>query len=253
MNPLRKILLLTYFNMCARYRKAWAGFFWVIANPIITFLIQSLVFKSILKIEIANYSSFLVAGLMPWFFISQSLYVVTNCLVTSREILLAFKIHPLDIISSQVLDQFLSFLAAFLIISLFFISNDFTSMSWEKIPLVIISVALLFIFVMLLTILVSFWNVFYRDIQFIVQFVMNLAFYMTPIFYPKELLPNQYHWIVQFNIFVPFIKLFQDSFYQLNLSSWTANFYSAMVIIFSLAMMVYLSLRGKMRSFYINV
>jgi ABC-type polysaccharide/polyol phosphate export permease len=239
--------------MCARYRRALAGFFWVIANPILTFVIQSLVFKSILKVEIYNYPTFLLAGLMPWFFISQSLYVVTNCLVNSREVLLGFKIHPIIIVSSQVLDQFVSFLAAFLLTALILLKYDFSNLIFLKLGMVFVSTFILCIFVLLITNLVAFWHVFYRDVQFIVQFIMNLAFYLTPIFYPRDILPQKYQWIISLNIFYPFIKMYQDSMYSLNVSSWTANLYICLMTIGSLVLLIHLSYKIKMKDFYINV
>jgi len=248
---MRKILLLTYFHMCSRYRKAWAGFLWVVANPILTFVIQSLIFKSILKIEVQNYPAFLVSGLLPWFFISQSLYVVTNSLVASRDILLGFKIHPFVIVSSQVLDQFVSFLAAFLLISFFTVKlqTDFLLM---RMLLVLISTFLICSFTILFTNLLAYWHVFYRDIQFITQFIMNLAFYVTPIFYQPSSLGN-YQWLLSFNIFYPFISLYQSSLYQLDLRSWGQAALVSSVISLATMVMLDLSYRFKMKEFYIHV
>lgn len=239
--------------MCSRYRRALAGFFWVIANPILTFVVQSLIFKSILKLEITNYPLFLLAGLMPWFFISQSLYVVTNSLVNSREVLLGFKIHPVVIVSSQVLDQFLSFLAAFLLTSLVVLKFNLSDTTLLQTGMTLFNILVLCTFSLLVTNLLAFWHVFYRDVQFIVQFIMNLAFYLTPVFYPRDFLSEKYQWIISLNIFYPFIKIFQDSMYALNFESWTFYLLQCFLILFSLALIVYLSYKIKMKDFYINV
>lgn len=244
--------MLTWFHMCSRYRRAWAGFFWVIANPILTFVIQSLIFKSILKIEIENYGIFLFSGLLPWFFISQSLYVVTNSLVSSREVLLGFKIHPFTIVSSQVLDQFVSFLAAFVILGFFTIRMDLSAILFFRIIQILLSTTLLCIFTILLTNFIAFWHVFYRDIQFIIQFLMNLAFYLTPIFYLPTSLAH-FQWLLKFNIFYPFIRLFQNSIYQMNLQSWSYDLLSALVENFLLGVFLWASYKLKMKEFYINV
>lgn len=249
----RKVLMLTYFHMRARYRRALAGFFWVIANPILTFLIQALVFKSVLKIEVPDYPAFLMSGLLPWFFISQSLYVVTNSLVSSREVLLGFKVHPVLIVTAQVMDQFISFVAAFLVISLFVIKGSVDFYFLQQLGLTFVSTLILFFFVVLLTNLVAFWHVFYRDIQFIVQFLMNLAFYITPIFYEKQFLMEKYQWIVNWNIFYPFIQLFHHSLYQLHWTSWLIDLSVCTAITFGTAALLALSYRLKMKEFYIHV
>lgn len=237
--------------MCSRYRKAWAGFLWVVANPILTFVIQALIFKSILKIEIENYPAFLVTGLLPWFFISQSLYVVTNSLVASRDILLGFKIHPFVIVSSQVLDQFVSFLAAFALISLFTVrlQSDFLLL---RLGLILISTFLICSFTVLFTNLLAYWHVFYRDIQFITQFIMNLAFYVTPIFYQPSSL-GKYQSLLVFNIFYPFIKLYQSSLYQFDLKIWGQAALSSSIITLMTLLILDMSYRFKMKEFYIHV
>lgn len=238
--------------MCSRYRRAWAGFLWVIANPILTFTIQALIFKNILKIELENYPAFLVSGLLPWFFISQSLYVVTNALVTSREVLLGFKIHPFTIISSQVLDQFVSFSVAFLLIGSFTIKFGVHEPFLLKMILVLMSTITLCLFTVFITNLVAFWHVFYRDIQFIVQFAMNLAFYLTPIFYEAKSL-GPYQWILKFNFFYPFIQLYQSSLYTYNLTQWGHSFSLCAMTTSIVALLLHLSYRIKMKEFYIHV
>lgn len=249
----RKIALLTYFHMQARYRRALAGFIWVIANPILTFVIQAVVFKSILKIEIPDFGMFLMSGLLPWFFISQSLYVVTNALVSSREVLLGFKIHPLIIVSSQVMDQFISFLAAFLLLCLFVLHGSLSSAFFTQLGLTFLSTVVLCFFVLTVTNLAAFWHVFYRDIQFIVQFVMSLAFYLTPIFYQKQFLPEKYQWLINFNFFYPFIELFHHSIYALNLDLWTRNSFICLATSLCALLLLHFSYKLKMKEFYINV
>ena len=53
---------LTVANMKSRYRKTFAGFLWVVMSPILIYGVQSLVFKHFLKIDIPDYSLFLLGG-----------------------------------------------------------------------------------------------------------------------------------------------------------------------------------------------
>ena len=70
---IRQLISLTFANMKARYRKTLAGFIWVILNPIILYSVQSIVFRKILKIDVPDYSLFLMGGLLPWIFITNTL------------------------------------------------------------------------------------------------------------------------------------------------------------------------------------
>lgn len=253
MAEIYKIFFFSYYQMRSRYRRTIAGFIWVTANPIITFIVQALIFKSILKFNMDDYPLFLLTGLIPWFFISQSLQNITSCLLTSREVLLGFKISPVVIIGAHIVDQFLSFLTAFAVISLYLVWIGTMDLTLGGGLLIIPSVLLLCSFVFLATTLVSFWHVFYRDVQFVVQFLMNLAFYVTPIFYSRDLVEQKYQWLISINFFVPFVSMFQNSLYRLNYELWFESFISAFGIVILLSIMVYLSFKNKMKDFYINV
>ncbi|MEX1099615.1 MAG: hypothetical protein WEB87_04275, partial [Bacteriovoracaceae bacterium] len=88
-NNLLKIYTLTVADMKGRYRNTVAGFFWVMFNPIIMFIVHSLVFKNILQIQVDRYFVFLLAGLLPWIFISTSISTTANTFVTMREVLMS--------------------------------------------------------------------------------------------------------------------------------------------------------------------
>ena len=156
--------------MRARYRKTWAGFIWVIASPVITFIVQAFIFKSILKLNISEYPFYLLTGLMPWFFISQSFNATTSCLVNARELLLGVRVNPLTIVGTQILDQFFNFLVVFFLILTFLFFTSSLNLNIVKILLLVPSVIMLFAFVFFSVFVLSFWHVFYRDIQFVVQF-----------------------------------------------------------------------------------
>ena len=239
--------------MRSRYRKTWAGFLWVIAGPILTFLVQSLIFQEIFKFKIEKYPVYLIAGLLPWFFISQALCSVTSCLVISREVLLAFKIRPIVIVASQVLDQFLSFLAAFIVIGVFIILPDIEKYSFLRLGSLILSMISLFYFVFILCSILSFWHVFYRDVLFVTQFLMGLVFYITPIFYSANSFPPKFIWLLDYNFFIPFVKIFQISIYSWNAHEWLGIFGIVMVLNAVMTLLLFLSLKFKMRDFYINL
>jgi lipopolysaccharide transport system permease protein len=253
MKILRQILYLTYFHMRARYRKTLAGFLWVIASPILTFLVQSLIFKGIFKFNIENYPLYLLAGLLPWFFLSQTFHSVTSCLVLSREVLLSFKINPIVIIASQVLDQFASFLAALLIMGLVFVLQGTGHFGFLRLLTILVDLTTILYFVFITTSILAFWHVFYRDVNFVVQFLMGLAFYVTPVFYTVGFFPEQYIWMLRFNFFIPVIKIFQISLYSWNDHLWTVNFIYTLIINLILTLVSFLSYKFKMRDFYINV
>lgn len=253
MKALEKLLFLSYFQIRSKYRKTFAGFVWVIAYPIISFVVQAIVFDKILKLNIQNYPVFLLAGLLPWVFISQSVISHASSLVHSREILLTFKIHPNYIVAANVVDNFFNYIVAtvILMIALFLLGiAQFSPAQWLLFGF---SSIVLFIFVFLISMIISFLHVFYRDIQFVATFLLGLAFFVTPIFYSRDYLDSTFPWILKVNIFYPFISLFQNSLYQINFSEWGRVLSRCLIIEIGLGLLLVFLLKKRMKDFYINV
>lgn len=253
MKQLEKLLFLTYFQMRSKYRKTLAGFVWVIAYPIISFIIQATVFDKILKLNIQNYPLFLLSGLLPWVFISQSVTSFASSLVHSREVLLTFKVHPNYIIGANVLDNFFNYLVATLILIVALMGLGMMSFSLPQLVLFLLSTLVLLVFGFVLTMIISFLHVFYRDIQFVSTFLLGLAFFVTPIFYSRDYLEASFPWILKINLFYPLIALFQNSLYELNTEAWLNYMGISVAIVTGLGLMLAFLFNRKMKDFYINV
>lgn len=206
------ISTLTLSEMKGRYRNTWAGFLWVILNPIIMFSVHALVFKYILKIDIDRYYVFLLGGLLPWIFINQTLSMTVHSLITYREVLMSFQVQPLAILSSKIIDNFFNFLCPFFL--LFFIllfSEGFPLSGIISLP---ISMILLVVGTFSIALFCSTLQVYFRDTQFILTFVLNILYFLTPIFYPPEMIPGNFAWIIDINPFYALIRPFQVALYQ---------------------------------------
>lgn len=202
---------LTIASIKSRYRKTWAGFLWVILNPIMMFGVQSLVFRKFLKIHIPDYFLFLLAGLLPWIFFTTTVQMGTPVFVTQSQLLRSFKINHWVVLASQVLDGFVNFLATFILILMpFYFASD-KSFLW----LLLLPVALvpLLVGTLSITIILSVLNVFYRDINFVMGFAFSLLFFLTPIFYAKEFVPMEYQWMILFNPIYYLIEPFRSIIY----------------------------------------
>jgi len=211
----RQVKSLTLANMKARYRKTFAGLVWVVMNPIIMYSVQSFVFRKFLKLEIDNYSLFLLGGLLPWIFIVSTLDMCTPVLRNSGELLKAFKVNPLVIVLSQLLDNLFNFLLAFFILLVPFIifsMKDFVGMLFLPVAFLQMVVG-----VCGMAWLLALLNVFYRDTKFVVQFFTSVFFFLTPIFYPVEFVPDKYRWAIEINPLYSMIAPFRCCLYNFEL------------------------------------
>lgn len=210
---------LTLASVKSRYRKTFAGFLWVFLNPVLQFGVQCLVFKQFLKLDIPNYYLFLLGGLLPWIFITNTISMGTPVFSSNSHLLRSFKISPLVILFSNIMDNFLNFVASvILILTPIYFFSDQALVNLMGIPLAIVP---LLITTASITLMLSTLNVFYRDVNFVIGFVMNLAFFLTPVFYPRQFVPEKFRWIIDLNPFLYIIEPFRFLFLS---PSWSEFF-----------------------------
>lgn len=235
----------------SRYRKTLAGFLWVILNPILTFLVQSIIFTHILKIKMDNYFLFLLSGIIPWIFITSTVTMTVSLFVVNRPVLMAFKLDPRIFILAQTIDNFITFLVSFLI--LLILNYDIEVISVMKILMLTLSVLITCTAVFFISTLLATLHVFLRDTQFIVQFALSLLYFVTPIFYPKELIPSIYHLAIDLNPFYILIKPFQSIFWKYNLSLYVDDTLKSLGLLVAIMIVTVIYWERKKDAIYFKI
>lgn len=190
---------LAYREINQRYKQSILGYAWVIINPLFQLLVLSFVFSTIFRIASYNvpYIIFLIIGLLPWNFFIQSLSSSANALVGNASLIT--KIYfPREIlvyatIIAKAVDFFYSVLIAIFFIIFYKISINLAIL-WV-IPILIIQL----FFTAGLSLIISSFNLFYRDIQYLLNLIIQIWFYLTPIIYPVEQFPEKYRFIFSLN------------------------------------------------------
>lgn len=175
----------------------------------------------------------------------------TGTFVTHSHLLRSFKISPIVIICSQILDNLVNFLASvFLILTPIYFFSDRPLLNVIGIPIAIIP---LLITTAAITITLAIQNVFLRDTNFVVGFAISLLFFLTPIFYPREFVPEAYRWIIDFNPFMYIIEPFRSLFIA---PSWEHFFYAVLqglgVSVLAVGVAV-LTWKRKQNAFYFHI
>ena len=202
----RKLLWLTLCEMKSRYRGTWAGFLWVILNPLVFFAAIYVAFHESLGGGAPRYPLLLAAGLLPWTFVSSTLGTHANALCASRALLLSLPLDPWLIVGSKVLDQFVSF--AVVLAVLLGVFGKGLAFSPGFFAAIFLCVANLLFFVTASLRGICALQVFFRDTQFVLQFVNGVMFFLTPIFYAESsmspLLRAAQHWNPYYSVIHPF-------------------------------------------------
>lgn len=219
-----------------RYKQSIIGYFWVILNPLIQLLVYSFVFSIIFRFPLNNipYPIFLFAGLLPWIYFQTSLGSAALSLIDNSNLIKKVNFPretlPYSIIISKAIDLF--FASALLLIFMLF-----SHMSLQ--PSIIFIIPLLLIQVILmagLSLLISTSNLFYRDIQYLVNLLLMLWMYLTPIVYPLSLVPSQYVNFYKLNPMVGIIEGYRSALFGLEFDKGTILFsgiISILIFIFS--------------------
>jgi lipopolysaccharide transport system permease protein len=247
----RQVRILTWANLKSRYRKTMAGFVWVVASPIVMYYIQSLVFKRFLKLDVPDYALFLLGGLLPWIFITGTLDMCTPIFTTRAELLKSFKISPFVLIVSQILDNFLNFLIAFLIllIPMTIYLKSYTP-GLLFLPLVMVQ---LIVGVTGIASLFALAQVFMRDVRFILPFITNILFFLTPIFYPIEIVPAEYRIYIEHNPFYLLIDPFRQCIHQYNPQELLMSLLRGSGISLFFVILAYAAWKRKINEFYLHL
>lgn len=198
---------LTAANLKSRYRKTWVGFLWVVLNPMISFWVQAVAFGHFLKIDMKHYLLYLVSGLLPWMFIVQTLEMSATVFVNAGSLIKSILVSPMVFLLAQVLDNLINFFAAFLVIlAVVFCVEGGPTWTLVLLPLPILS---LVVGVFALSWMLAITQIFFRDTRFLVTFGLQMAFFLTPIFYSKEFIPTEWRWLIELNPFFHLIDPFQ--------------------------------------------
>ncbi|MFC1658853.1 ABC transporter permease [Candidatus Omnitrophota bacterium] len=200
-----------------KYSGSKLGIWWAVITPLILAFSINFIFAKIFKINIQNYTLFVLSAIMPFMFFSTTLSEATNSFLASSSILKQ-GIFPRELIPlSCVLANFLAFFIGFLIILplfLIFKAAVIRVMLFLFFPLI-----LQFIFIVGLSLMFSSWNVFYRDISHFLAIGLMIWFWITPIFYSLEMLPFPYRWICLLNPMSYYVNLYRQVLFEARVPS----------------------------------
>ena len=175
-----------------RYSQSFFGAGWAIAQPLATMAVFTIVFARLGQMPSggAPYPLFAYAALVPWFFFSNSVASGTMSLITYRNIVTKTyfprEIVPLAQIGSRLVD----IAAASALYAVLMAYYGVGVGAWSA--LLPVFLLLLLLFTIGVTLTTSALNVFYRDVNPVVQIGLQLWLFLTPVAYPLSVVPEQY-------------------------------------------------------------
>lgn len=194
-------------NVRLRYKSSLLGFVWTLLNPLLFLLIFLLIFSEAFP-QVENYPVFALSGLIFWSFFATSSAHIMGALVENAGVLRSLAVPPMVFPLAQLLaglfNLCMSFIPFAIILGLF-------GRSAHPTDLLVLPVVLCFsAFIMGLSLALAALNVYFRDIGLLWNALLPAFFYVTPIAYPPDLIPDRLRWIAELNPLYHFIAAFRS-------------------------------------------
>ena len=190
---------LTKRDIQVRYKQTVLGGLWAIIQPVFTMVVFTLFFGRLAKIPSDGipYPIFVYAGLLPWTYFANALSASGNSLVGSANLITKVYFPRLIIPASSSLAGLLDFFIAMLVLVAMMIYYHFVP--GVGILLFPILVGLTFLCAVGVGLWLSALNVQYRDIRYVIPFIIQLWMFVSPVIYPVSMVKEKYQWLMALN------------------------------------------------------
>jgi len=186
-------------NIKVKYKQTMLGVAWAIIQPFFIMVVFSIFFGKFAKIpsEGLPYPIFAYCALVPWTYFANSLNNTTNTMVAHQRVITKIYfpklILPVSAVLSGLPDFFISF---FVLIGMMLFYGIVPSANLIFLPL--------FILMSIVTALaVGLWtsaaNAIYRDVSYVVPFLIQFWLFASPVVYPSSLVPANWKLLYSVN------------------------------------------------------
>lgn len=203
------LYFLTWRDVKVRYKQTVLGAAWAILQPVLTMVVFSLFFGRLAAVpsDELPYPVFSYAALVPWFFFANGVTASANSLVGSSRLITKVYFPRLVIPISAVLSNIPDFILAFIVLlglMLYYGFAPTVNVVW--LPLLLL---LAFVTAVGVGLWLSAINVQYRDVRYVVPFLIQLWLFATPIPYSSSMVPESLRLVYALNPMVGVVEGFR--------------------------------------------
>ncbi len=191
--------ILAWRDVKVRYKQTAFGAAWAVLQPVLTMVVFTMVFGRFAKIpsDGAPYALFALAGLVPWTFFANGLVLGGNSLVNDASLVTKVYFPRAFIPLATVLAGLVDLAIAFAL--LVAVALAYGTVPPSRIVFVPLLMLLAIVSVLGPTLLLSALNVRYRDVRYVVPFLVQLWLFSTPVAYSTTLLDSPWRQLIAIN------------------------------------------------------
>ncbi|OUL28413.1 ABC transporter [Nostoc sp. T09] len=216
-------------DMKLLYKRSVMGVTWTLINPLLQLAVFAFIFQLVLPVSIPKYSSFVFSGLLVWNWFQTALYQSTGVIIANRALIRqpGFPIAILPVVITTT--GLIHFMLALPVLIIFLLIDGI-----ELKPVILllpILQALQFVLTVSLSYLLAALNVTFRDTQHTLGIILQLFFYLTPIFYDIKNVPLGYQYLYYLNPMVHIVSAYRAILMQGTQPNWQSLFILAVVMV----------------------
>ena len=236
-------------ELLRRFARSSLGALWFILHPLAQSAIFALVLSEVIAVKLptvaghAGYALYLTAGMAAWGLFSE---ISTRCTVVFIEYGAAMKkisfprlCLPLIVVGNALLHHCL-LLAAIIVVFIPF--GHVPGIAWSAIPLATLSIAG---FAAGLGLLLGVFNVFARDVGQVFGVAVQIWFWLTPIVYLPEVLPERFRWLAHVNPMAAPVAVYQQALLHNAFPSWQQFLLPVLAALVAMAMALFIFRRAS--------
>jgi homopolymeric O-antigen transport system permease protein len=197
-----------------RYVTSVLGLSWALIQPLVLLLLYTFVFAYVLKVRFGangttgSFALYLFCGMLPWLAFAEGITRSASVIVEQAP-LIKKVVFPSEILPAYVVVSALVMELAGLVILLAGVGLFYRGLGWS-VALLPVLIALQFLFTLGVGWVLASLNVFLRDVGQVLGMALTLWMFLTPIFYPAELMPQRYVWILYVNPMYYVVQAYRD-------------------------------------------
>lgn len=209
---LYKQFVKTIFKM--RYRGSILGFLWVLLKPFFMFFLLYVIFSAISgqvgDLTSKQYAIYLLSGLIIYTFFNEGITWGLNSIMERADLIVKINFKREIVVISALTMALINFGINLLIIGVIgiILGINFSVVGLGYILLICLT---MFIGMYGIAFFSSIWMVYVRDLGHIMELVLQLLFYASAVFFPIEMIPEKYRFVVEYNPIAIFIQSVREA------------------------------------------
>jgi ABC-type polysaccharide/polyol phosphate export permease len=195
-----------------KYRGSVLGFVWSLLNPLLMIGVYTVAFTYVIRIQIDGFVFYLMLGILAWTFFVNALMMSTGAIVDNSGLVKSVFFPRAILPVATVLFNFAQYLLTvlvFLPVMMAIYRTPVTSAVLAYPAFLLLQL----VFTIGLSLLVATWTAFFRDVKHFLEILLAALFWLTPIVYQLERVPERLRPLLQATPMSPFITAYHDIFF----------------------------------------